>query len=201
MRRAANMLIAPQHPRTRSVPPERRSVGRLPPVRVRLERVTELNSGDLQAYAAERVALEEGGPLLLEAIANPDAYLESVRRFAEGIDLPSNRVPGFEYWLLAGKRILGNCRIRLELIPEIELDGGHVSYDVRPSERGRGYGRELLRLALVECRRLGLTRVLLTTAPDNERSIRVIRANGGVELDCPVSPFSGHRQIRWQIFL
>jgi predicted acetyltransferase len=134
-------------------------------------------------------------------VANPDAYLDHVRRFAEGIDLPPDRVRGFEYWLLAGQRILGNCRIRPELSAEIELDGGHVSYDVRPSERGRGYGRELLRLALVECQRLGLTRVLLTTAPDNERSIRVIRANGGVELDRPISPFGGHRQIRWQISL
>jgi predicted acetyltransferase len=43
--------------------------------------------------------------------------------------------------------------------------------------------------------------VLLTTAPENERSIRVIRANGGQELDRPVSPFSGDRQIRWQITL
>jgi predicted acetyltransferase len=168
---------------------------------VRLERVTKANSGDLQAYAAERVALDEGGPALVEAVSNPDAYLEHVRRFADGIDLPANRVPGFEYWLLEGERILGNCRIRTELIPAIELDGGHVSYDVRPSERGRGYGKELLRLALVECRRLGLTRVLLTTAPDNERSIRVIRANGGVELDRPISPFGGHRQVRWQIHL
>jgi predicted acetyltransferase len=168
---------------------------------LRLERVTSGNSGDLSAYAAERAAEGEGGPLIVEAVANPDAYLDHVRRFAEGIDLPPDRVRGFEYWLLAGQRILGNCRIRPELSAEIELDGGHVSYDVRPSERGRGYGRELLRLALVECQRLGLTRVLLTTAPDNERSIRVIRANGGVELDRPISPFGGHRQIRWQISL
>lgn len=168
---------------------------------LRLERVTGANSGDLPGYASERAAEGEGGPLLVEAVANPDAYLDHVRRFAEGIDLPPDRVRGFEYWLLAWERILGNCRIRPELIPKIELDGGHVSYDVRPSERGRGHGRELLRLALVECRRLGLTRVLLTTAPDNERSIRVIRANGGVEIDRPVSPLDGHRQIRWQISL
>jgi predicted acetyltransferase len=168
---------------------------------LRLERVTEANSGDLQAYAAERVALEEGGARLVEAVTDPEAYLEHVRRFAEGNDLPSNRVPGFEYWLFAGERILGNCRIRPALIPAVELDGGHVSYDVRPSERGRGYGREMLRLALVECRRVGLTRVLLTTALDNERSIRVIRANGGVELDRPVSPVDGNRKIRWEFSL
>lgn len=110
---------------------------------VRLERVTETNSGDLPAYAAERVALGEGGPLLAEALANPDACLDHMRRFAEGRDLPPDRVQGFEYWLLAEERILGNCRIRPELIPKIELDGGHVSYDIRPSERGRGYGKEL----------------------------------------------------------
>jgi len=61
--------------------------------------------------------------VLAEAVANPRAYLE--------------------YWLLAGERILGNCRIRPAPSPPIELDGGHVSYDVRPSERGRGYGKEL----------------------------------------------------------
>jgi predicted acetyltransferase len=94
----------------------------------------------------------------------------------------------FEYWLLEGERILGNCGIRPELIPKIELDGGHISYDIRPSERGRGHGTELLRPALVECRRIGLTRVLLTTALNDERSIRVIRANRGVELDRPVRP-------------
>jgi predicted acetyltransferase len=168
---------------------------------LRLERVTEANSRDLSAYAAERVALGEGGPVLAEAIGNPNAYLDYVRRFAEGRDLPPDRVQGFEYWLLSGERILGNCRIRQRLIPKIELDGGHVSYDVRPSERGRDLGKELLRLALVECRRLGMTRVLLTTALDNERSIRVIRANGGAELDRPISPFSANQQIRWQILL
>src|SRR5262245_2184828 len=63
---------------------------------VRLERVTEENSGDLRAYAAEREALKEGGPLLVEAVTNPAAYLEHVRCFAEATNLPPNRVQGFE---------------------------------------------------------------------------------------------------------
>jgi hypothetical protein len=87
-----------------------------PPLASRFERVTEANSRDLPAYAAERAALGEGGHLLAEAVTNPGAYLDSVRRFAEGRNLPLQRVQGFEYWLLEGERILGNCRIRPELI-------------------------------------------------------------------------------------
>lgn len=84
---------------------------------------------------------------------------------------------------------------------ELELDGGNISYDIRPSERGRGYGREILRLALAECRNSGLSRVLLTTSPANERSIRVIRGNGGTELDRSISPFAGDELIRWRVML
>jgi predicted acetyltransferase len=38
----------------------------------------------------------------------------------------------------------------------------------------------MLAAGLVECTRLGLSRVLLTCAADNEASRRVILANGGV---------------------
>jgi predicted acetyltransferase len=38
----------------------------------------------------------------------------------------------------------------------------------------------MLGTGLVECRRLGIDRVLLTYAPDNEPSRKVILANGGV---------------------
>ena len=166
---------------------------------LRLRLVTAENSEELSAIAREFADAGESG--FREAIFDPTAYLEKVRRFAEGVDLPPDRVRSAEYWLLDRDLIVGNCRVRPSLIPKLELDGGNISYDVRPSERGRGYGREILRLALLECVVLGLRRALLTTSPENARSIRVIRANGGVELDRSVSPFSGEELIRWEVAL
>lgn len=64
--------------------------------------------------------------------------------------------------------------------PVLRERGGHIGYSVRPVERGKGYGRELLRLALLRCRELGLVRVLVTCNADNVASEHVILANGGV---------------------
>ena len=58
--------------------------------------------------------------------------------------------------------------------------GGHIGYWVRPSERGRGYGKLMLRLALPKARRLGIHNALVTCDLGNTASRKVIEANGGV---------------------
>ena len=62
----------------------------------------------------------------------------------------------------------------------LEKYAGHIGYSVRPSERRKGYAKEMLRLALGFCRQIGLERVLVSCKPDNEGSRRTILANGGV---------------------
>jgi len=81
------------------------------------------------------------------------------------------------------------------------LDGGNIGYEVRPSERRRSVGRELLRLTLDEARRIGLRRVLLTTEPTNLGSIGVILANGGVFTDTSISPNTGRKMNRYWVTL
>ena len=53
-------------------------------------------------------------------------------------------------------------------------------YSVRPSERGQGYAKEMLRQDLEICRAFGLDKVLVTCARDNIASEKTILANGGV---------------------
>jgi len=63
--------------------------------------------------------------------------------------------------------------------PFLASQGGHIGYDVAPSERGRGHGHAVLRAALAEARAIGLQRVLLYTGAGNAASRAVIERQGG----------------------
>ena len=75
---------------------------------------------------------------------------------------------------------VGAVNIRLRLSERLLLDGGHIGDGIRPSERGKGYGTELVRLALAECGRRGIRRVLMVCDRDNRASARTIEKNGGI---------------------
>jgi predicted acetyltransferase len=60
--------------------------------------------------------------------------------------------------------------------------GNHVYYQIAEPYRGRGYGKELMRLALAEAKRIGLDKVRLTVLDDNPISRRIIETSSGVWL-------------------
>ncbi len=93
-----------------------------------------------------------------------------------------NRVPDSVFFLLDEERdrLLGAVNIRHYLNDALLREGGHIGDGIRPSERGKGYGTELVRLALIECRKLGIDRVLMVCDKDNVASARTIQKNGGV---------------------
>jgi predicted acetyltransferase len=107
------------------------------------------------------------------------AYVESLRLATRGINLPADRVAYHTFWLVDAGEIVAIVRIRPRLTPKTEKNDGHIGYDVAPSRRGQGYGTVLLRMALVEAGRLGLTRVIVTCAATNIASRRVIEKCGG----------------------
>lgn len=89
-------------------------------------------------------------------------------------------VPSTIFWYVSGDFYLGTLVIRHRLTAELTRVGGHVGYHVVAPWRGQGHATRMLADGLVHCRRLGLDRVLLTCAVDNEPSRRVILSNGGV---------------------
>ncbi len=101
--------------------------------------------------------------------------------YARGLSLPEGFVPHSTYWLLQGiDRILGAVNIRHTLNDYLCKIGGHIGMGIRPSERGKGYGTEILRLTLKIARDLGLKKVLITCDTANIASARVIVRNGGI---------------------
>lgn len=58
--------------------------------------------------------------------------------------------------------------------------GGHCGYSVRPSERGKGYAKKMLRLNIQNAREMGIEKLLITCNVENEASEKTILANGGI---------------------
>lgn len=77
-------------------------------------------------------------------------------------------------------RLLGLLQIRLELTGYLTDFGGHIGYCVRPSERRKGYAKEMLRSSLDICREKGLQKVLVTCLEENIASARTIESCGGI---------------------
>jgi predicted acetyltransferase len=76
-------------------------------------------------------------------------------------------------------RLIGFTNIRHDLNDYLFNYGGHIGYSVRKEERRKGYATEILKQTLEECRRIGVTRVLLTCDKSNIASCKVIQANNG----------------------
>jgi predicted acetyltransferase len=127
------------------------------------------------------------------------AYLESLRLATRGIDLPEDRVPYHTFWLIDGGEIVGISRLRPQLTPKAEKNDGHIGYDVAPSYRRKGYGTALLRMVLVEARRLGLGRVIVTCAVSNIPSQGVIEKCGGRLLGEAIDDDDGHAIRRYEL--
>lgn len=114
-----------------------------------------------------------------EAEADFGPLLAALRRFEPPAELPQGYVHSEYRWLVGGDTYLGRVSLRHTLNDRLRQFGGHIGYEIRPSARRQGYGKQILALALGRARDLGLTRVLITCDVDNLGSRGVIEANGG----------------------
>lgn len=76
--------------------------------------------------------------------------------------------------------LVGAVNIRHSLNDQLLLNGGHIGDGVRPSQRRKGVATQMIALALEECRKLGISRVLMVCDKTNIGSAKSIQRNGGV---------------------
>jgi predicted acetyltransferase len=117
-----------------------------------------------------------------QAIADEDYawYLQAMSDMKKGLNLKEGYVPQSTFWLIDQTgRVIGVSRLRHCLSPQLEDEGGHIGYDIRPSCRRQGFGTLILAKTLVKAADLALERVLVTCDHDNLMSRRIIERNGG----------------------
>ena len=113
------------------------------------------------------------------------SYEDWLLRLQDAIDIantPPDRVPSFTYFYVSEEdgRIIGIINIRMVLNSFLLREAGHIGYSIRPSERGKGYGKAMLRDALQFCRKCGMESFLLVCSKDNPASAGIIQSCGGI---------------------
>lgn len=76
--------------------------------------------------------------------------------------------------------LVGMIDIRHRLNDYLLNFGGHIGYSVIKSQRQKGIAAKMLSLALDECRKLDLRKVLITCDKENTASAKTIIKNGGI---------------------
>ena len=107
-----------------------------------------------------------------------DYYLENL----EIKEAKDGKVPDSVFFLLDidKNRLIGAVNIRHYLNDYLLNYAGHIGDGIRPSERNKGYGTKMIALALVECKKLSISKVLMVCDKDNIASAKTIINNGGV---------------------
>lgn len=120
------------------------------------------------------VALENG-------ISYEEWLENSIKMLDKEYAYSKNRVPAITYFLVRknDNRIIGSIDLRLELNDFLRNIGGHIGYAIRPTERRKGYNKINLYLCLLEAKKNGLEKVLITCADYNLGSKNTIKAFDG----------------------
>lgn len=126
---------------------------------------------------------ESGEKIIPYAIRKNDYH--NFEEYLEKLEVKENNeglVPDSTYFCLDTQKniFVGAVNIRHYLNESLLLNSGHIGDGVRPSERRKGFATKMIGLALEECRKLGIKKVLMVCNKENIASAKSIQNNGGV---------------------
>ena len=105
-----------------------------------------------------------------------------LRKDAKTCDQIGAKVPSTTYFAIreSDHKLVGVIDLRHHINhPILGSWGGHCGYSVRPSERGKGYAAEMLRLNVINAGKMGIEKMLVVCDEDNATSEKTILANRG----------------------
>jgi predicted acetyltransferase len=109
------------------------------------------------------------------------SLVERLEGYAKGEGVLDSFVEHKSYWLIdTNDRIVGTSNFRLRLNERLRQIGGHIGFGIKPTERGKGYAKEILAKTLIHAKNIGSNKVLLTCDKPNIASSQVIKNNGGI---------------------
>lgn len=120
------------------------------------------------------------GPL--RRFEDSNEYIKVCAGYEDPATVPDHWVPTTQFLFIrkSDNRLVGMIQVRHCFNDYLEKYAGHIGYSVRPSERCKGYAKEMLKMVLPFCREIGIAKVLISCIDGNIGSEKTIFANGGV---------------------
>ena len=149
---------------------------------------THLEVANLQHPKGLAVLIEDlgegengfGGTAVPRGALTLEEYLQYCAATNDHTNLKSGHIPRTFFWFLdETEEAVGIVHMWHSLNKSLKERTGHIAYYIRSDKRGKGYGSEALRHALIALGKLGEKRGLLVADLDNLPSTKVILANGG----------------------
>lgn len=114
-------------------------------------------------------------------------YFQDVDNAAKGLNLKPRYVANTVFWLIDNEQYIGSINLRHTLTPNLEKVGGHIAYQIRPSQYHKGYAYAALLLCLNKAKKMGLDKILVTCEAENIASYSVMHKAminyGGTEIE------------------
>ena len=135
---------------------------------------------EMMAEFEQAQSPHDGGFWETEAFSYEE-WLDGNQNQEIGINLPEGWVPAIQLVAFSEKgQAVGFLNLRLCLNDYLLEEGGHIGYSIRPSERGKGYAKEVLRQGLQVAKEKNIKKALVTCSVENPASRAVIVAIGGL---------------------
>lgn len=130
-----------------------------------------------------------------------DLWLEEQIANEEDENLPEDFSPQTVYIAVNERdNIIGMTTLRWKEVPALTKFGGYIGYNIRPSQRGKGYAKEILILALEKMWEQGRNRVLVCCKDFNIASKETIESCGGKYDSTYFNGADGYNHLRYWIY-
>ena len=146
-------------------------------------------------------SMDGTGPL--RRFENPEEYIKTCAEYEDPEKVPSHLVPATQFFFIrkSDNKLVGMIQVRHRFNDYLEKYAGNIGYSVRPSERRKGYAKEMLEMVLPFCRKIGIDKVMITCIDGNIGSEKTILANGGIYESTIHEPNSDRNLKRFWITL
>lgn len=103
---------------------------------------------------------------------NFDQYIAMLNELKKGI--PPKFYPQHEFWLVTNNSFIGKCNIRDKPIDVPFTLPSNIGFFIRPSQRGKGYGKLIFKLILKRTKDMGYQELVACCDKSNSISRKVL---------------------------